>query len=251
MKVCVFEREPAACDQIDPAEPELKEEVERLRKALSTLRSRKLERTPISNREVGALGLLLRHQLSDVWMSRRPGAVREMRVGEFDQEYFHKYYRRACGEFQEYSSFKSRCLHLASVATGQSVDSFRKSFVYLSADSDGTTVRFPAPDRVEAMIQELHRHLIGMMAQDPYRPVHALVGISGIHPFLDANGRCARFWASVLANIGGEVPVSIPFRAVAEASCGGFELRVREAEISNRWLPVTQMFTLVIEALER
>lgn len=100
-------------------------------------------------------------------------------------------------------------------------------------------------------MQELHLHLSTTEAEDPYRPVCALVGISGIHPFLDANGRCARFWASVLANIGGNVPVFIPFRAVAEASCGGHELRVREAEVRNRWVPVVQLFSLVLEALER
>lgn len=247
----MFDREPAALERVDPMEPGLSEEVERLGNALCRLRSRKTRGMPLSKMETDALGVRLKHPLSDIWMSRRAGAVREIRAGDFEREYFDHYYRNACEELGEYSTFKARCLHLASAATGEPVDAFRSGSVYLNADRDGTTVRFPAAHLVEMMMQGLHRHLIAMAAQNPYRPIHALVGISGIHPFLDANGRCARFWTSVLASIGGDVPIHMPLRAIAEASRGGFELRIREAEVRNRWLPVVRMFTLVVEALEQ
>jgi hypothetical protein len=75
--------------------------------------------------------------------------------------------------------------------------------------------------------------------------VFVLVGLLNIHPYIDGNGRCARTWYCLLLERTLGRRVFVPLRRFIELSSGGFELRLREAEVFGRWTPLVQYLTLL------
>lgn len=189
----------------------------------------------------------LSHRLSDVWLARRVGYAWERRDGSLERDYFLNFASFARADLVSFNAFLSRSLHSASSFTHGKVVGFRQGYAGLESDRDGTTVIFSCPGSIPHLMELFYDDLCSFSMADPIAPVFALVGFSGLHPYIDANGRCARFWMNVMFSCGPNGAVYLPLKAFAEASRGGLELRVREAELNGLWAPLVNYLATALE----
>ncbi|MFQ5460125.1 MAG: Fic family protein [Anaerolineae bacterium] len=81
---------------------------------------------------------------------------------------------------------------------------YRRNHVFVGSASRGSVYAPPAPELVPGLVDELARWL--SQADDvppPVRAALAHIGLAGIHPFSDGNGRTARILASLAMYRGG------------------------------------------------
>lgn len=79
-----------------------------------------------------------------------------------------------------------------------------------------------------------------------------MVCISNAHPFTNGNGRVSRMLFNSVLRWGGGMPgdAYIPLYEINEMARGGFELRVREAELGHGWDKLAHYICDVIEIVE-
>lgn len=122
------------------------------------------------------------------------------------------------------------------------------SMVTLGSDQG---VQFPPFREVPRLLEELFDNY----AETDIPPVAAAVGFLvsflNIHPLIDGNGRCGRAIFSWLnsQSFGTSCPY-VPLRKIIELSEGGFEIRVRELELSGNWLPIIDYFISIYHWIE-
>lgn len=195
----------------------------------------------------------MRHPLSNLWL-QRGGGLR------------HREFRDACHEFEGYllvretlmtglaadnpedflSTLRRACAALCDEENVQ----FRRAPIGLKPDADGTLVRFgdwvDVPDRLEELFLQYRES--GLPTS--MKAISAMVVLLNIHPFLDGNGRCSRALFNAIVESASGAPGSyVPLRAALDASDGGFEIRLREAETNGNWAPLIGYFTTVFSVM--
>jgi len=135
---------------------------------------------------------------------------------------------------------------MASDLLGRKVQ-LRRNGAGLEPDAGGVLIRFCPPAEVPALIDELYSAISASSLNPAMKAVFMLVSLLNIHPFEDGNGRCARIWFNTMLEIGYGGRFMLPLRVFAEMSCGGFEIRMRDAEINGRWQPLVDYLAVVLE----
>ncbi len=127
----------------------------------------------------------------------------------------------------------------------------RTTPIGLAPDADVTMVQFGHGDAVADRLAELFEDYRSTDLPPAYRAVAAMCVLLNIHPFVDANGRCARalFNAALSADEPSGLAYYVPLRAALDASNGGFEIRLRDAETHGNWAPLIGYFTTVFHIL--
>lgn len=96
-------------------------------------------------------------------------------------------------------------------------------------------ILFPAPAELRTRLGALHGFVADQGAS-LHTAIAALAAILNAHPFGDGNGRMARaLYGHLLGQLG--LRGYFPFAAVFHASCGVFELCLREGEVRRNWRP--------------
>jgi Fic/DOC family len=188
----------------------------------------------------------LEHALSDVWLSRCGEHTRSTREPqqELIVQDLYRHRLRAC--LVSSRSFNETTSSMVSELLGRKVQ-LRRSGAGLEADAGGVIIRFCPPAEVPALVDELHSTINASSLNPAMKAVFMLVSLLNIHPFEDGNGRCARIWFNTMLEIGYGGRFLLPLRVFAEMSCGGFEMRMRDAEINGRWQPLVDYLAVVLE----
>ncbi|PJL65903.1 hypothetical protein B9Y61_18910 [Stenotrophomonas maltophilia] len=110
---------------------------------------------------------------------------------------------------------------------------------------------FPPATEVPRLLEELIENQAGSDLPPSARAVCFLATFLNIHPLDDGNGRCGRAlfsWLNARNDSGWDL--YIPLRKIIEISHGGFEIRVREVELSGNWLPLVDYFISVYQWID-
>jgi hypothetical protein len=114
---------------------------------------------------------------------------------------------------------------------------FRLNEAGLRPDRRGTAVLFPAPEQVPIQLDRL-RHALSLTlpANAPWAAILALAMLTNAHPFADGNGRVSRMIFNLCLRAGAarELPY-IPLYELFYRSRGGYEIRLRDAELNSNW----------------
>lgn len=107
------------------------------------------------------------------------------------------------------------------------------------------------------LAQQRVRGLTTFLASAPYpaRTLTAIVGmvcLTNAHPFINGNGRTSRILFNWLLRRGGmSAKVYLPLYEMIGRSQGGFQLRVRQAEIRGEWDGIVEYGCDILEAMPR
>lgn len=191
----------------------------------------------------------LRHPLSDRWIERRNGShIRDHRCPrtELDNYLLHR-----AALVRALRSDGTECLRQASralcaEARGEAEADCRLTPMGMEADADGTVVLFGRWEDVPMRLAQLQHHFRASVLPPAMKAVAVLAIFLNIHPFADANGRCARALFNAALESAGRSPFAyVPLRIVFDVSLGGFEIRLREAETHGNWSPLVDYFIAV------
>lgn len=195
----------------------------------------------------------MRHPLSSLWLQRGGGQR-------------HREFRDASNEFEGYllvretlmaglaaddhKDFLSALRRACAVLCEEEDVQFRRAPIGLEPDADGALVRFgdwvDVPDRLEELFLQYRQS--GLPTS--MKAISAMAVLLNIHPFVDGNGRCSRaLFNAIVESVSGASGSYVPLRAALEASDGGFEIRLREAETNGNWAPLIVYFTTVFSAM--
>lgn len=188
----------------------------------------------------------LYHRLSSVWMSRRgTGPIHDARdcIAELES------YRRAVEplframQTRSLGSFRAALRLLCASHTDSPAADFRTRDVWLSQDSDGTSVVFPDASCIDQQIENTFEVIINSKLPAIPTGIVASTLILNAHPFSDGNGRCARSVLNAVINHRSDKTCFyLPLRLFIEAASGGFELSTREVEIRDSWLSLRSFY---------
>lgn len=260
MDVRTIQRPPLAFPD-EAASPGMRRKIERVAACADAARA---VASALNDAELAALAVSydwrahaadLTHPLSANWLGRRAGdgaRVARDRAEERDG------YRRAATAFAYFLGARDDAVAFdalragASALLGEGAGALRTQPIGLDADADGTSVRFGDWRCVPARLAALRDGHARSTLPAPVKAIVALAIFLNIHPFADGNGRCARaLYNAALAPTPGGLSTYLPLRAVLDASCGGFEIRVRDAETNGNWAPLFDYFATVFAAWER
>lgn len=190
---------------------------------------------------------VLEHTLSDHWMSQRPKnwqLARRCNVEE-RQNYCYVSSKIANALSQDSSEefIDSMSLVCKTVLNVKEAP-LRDRSVAIECNADGTGVEFPSWKLTPSLLHRLHSNLRSPALTPAVTAVVAMASLLNIHPFIDGNGRCARVLFNAVLHSNSLFTGSyFPLREFWTRSCGGFEIRLREAEIQGRWVPLFKYFT--------
>lgn len=193
----------------------------------------------------------LSHPLSMHWMARRRrGVGREVRAIDEELAVLASYSPRLVnglksGEAQSILLL-SRSLCAAHL---DAPDCFvREGAVGLDRDADGTSVLFCSPHQATVGLSKWAEDLLCSDLPPVVCATAAMAVLLNLHPFNDGNGRCARSWFSAIVAWRAGIDLDrFPLRSAIDASNGGFELRLRDAEINGRWGPLFDYMSTVFQ----
>ena len=114
----------------------------------------------------------------------------------------------------------------------------RLSDIQLNADALGATVRFCSPQQAARQLCALRQVLQRPAIRSLYGVMAILVAVTNAHYFMDGNGRTSRVLMNAYCAWRFPLLSYIPFSEIFSKSSGGYEIRLRQAEIHGDWLPL-------------
>ncbi|MEG7408070.1 Fic family protein [Serratia marcescens] len=192
----------------------------------------------------------LRHRLSEHWELRVRLRKNGLSTALAEYATYKNIRDSLITSLSNYDLFIEAIKSTNAACRGQGSSCFRKQMVGLEPDKNGAKVVFGPWEKVAERISELYVNVIkndGLMAS---KAIIFFAIILNIHPFRDGNGRTARIWFNALLSVS-LCPKDkyLPIRTIMDASAGGLEIRLREAEIVGNWTPLFDYFTSIFEHL--
>ena len=130
----------------------------------------------------------------------------------------------------------------------ESEGKLRKGELFLNSNRYGKHIKFPTPADAKCRLIEIVRFInentIGLKES-----ILVYVLILNSHAFTDGNGRLARVIFNLLAS--SSAKSYLPIYEIKEMSLGGYEIRLRKAEIFNEWQPLCNFFRNCIKLCEK
>ncbi len=130
----------------------------------------------------------------------------------------------------------------------KSVGKLRKGELFLNSNRYNKLVKFPDPviskRRLFEIVEYVDQNKIGLK-----EAILVYVLILNSHAFTDGNGRLARVIFNLL--VCSTSSSYLPIYEIKEMSRGGYEIRLRKAEIFNDWQPLCNYFINCIEFCEK
>lgn len=195
----------------------------------------------------------LEHSLSAHWLSRRPkGWAAGKPNTELERLIFLKHNKTICETLNVGSDkeFFSVLKEVCGMAVGLPCVEFRTTPVCLDADIDGTSVQFPDSRMINHYLAELFEAARKSKFSRMATAIFCLVCFLNIHPFRDGNGRCARLlFNAILTSDSVQDPAYFPLNEFIKRTKGGFEIRLRSAELFRDWRPILEHFVLMSEII--
>lgn len=120
-----------------------------------------------------------------------------------------------------------------------------------TTEARGGRVVFPHAD----LAQQRLVHVMQILSSPPYRSslflaIIVMTCVTNAHPFIDGNGRTSRMLFNMVLRRGGmAADCYIPLYEFIAQSRGGFQLRVRQAEIRGEWDPLCDYICEVLLAM--
>lgn len=121
----------------------------------------------------------------------------------------------------------------------------RSSEVSLRKDKRGTEILFPEAKQSRERLVEIINHINSLNGYDFKEVVLIYVLILNSHAFTDGNGRLARIIFNTLLKR--QLKHYLPIYEIKHFSNGGYEIRLRQAEIFNDWMPLFLYFVNSIQ----
>lgn len=190
----------------------------------------------------------LSHPLSSDWIARQ-GMPRAKRSASAERSAA-ELAAGSLGELLEGPTDDAVCERLRVVA-GHVVpgkNGMRVLDISMVKSGGGQGVIFPPAAQVPRLLAELVEDCATTDLPPSAKSVCLLAVFLNIHPLEDGNGRCGRAlfsWLNARADSGWDL--YIPLRKIIEISQGGFEIRVREAELYGNWLPLIDYFISIYQ----
>jgi Fic family protein len=121
----------------------------------------------------------------------------------------------------------------------------------LRGSDEGAVIELPSTHAAEKQLRRICEVLAKPALGSPFlRAVWLLVAMVNAHPFIDGNGRMSRILFNFeMIRFGMPPQAYIPIFAAMSCSGGGFEIRLREAEVLGRWDPIVLYFCQIVEML--
>lgn len=187
------------------------------------------------------------HPLSEKWLSLQV-QPRQTRQQENEFSIFSKSRIPVVASIERDNSavFISAIENCYKNATGALNEGIRARPVFLVQGRDGETVTFCESERVVERLCYLHKALRTSSLSPCILSVVALSVFLNIHPLCDGNGRTGRALFNSVLNRGiglnEDGQIYIPLKRIIDYSQGGFEIRLRDAEINANWKPLFSYF---------
>jgi len=119
--------------------------------------------------------------------------------------------------------------------------------IYTKPDRYGNSIEYPDPDALKDNFLLLANYIFDSPRPSFARGVVASTAFLNLHPFHDGNGRLGRF---LLNYMWGRLPSKyIPFSVIHGLSEGGYEIRLRLAQIFNEWDELIDYYFFILKQL--
>jgi hypothetical protein len=145
-------------------------------------------------------------------------------------------------------SFASAMVALSETLLGRK-GVLRRGPLVLRSSDDSAFIELPGIEALGAQLDALGKLLAGSSAGSRFvRACVAYVGLLNAHPFEDGNGRVARVVFNLeLRRLGMPNDAYVPLYAAMCQSRGGYEIRLRQAELHGEWDPLVRYLCRVVE----
>lgn len=118
--------------------------------------------------------------------------------------------------------------------------------VFSSADRLGRRIAFSAPNDLRRQLDLLSQAAHDWQDYPTFRALLLLLAVIAIHPFTDGNGRTARACFNALLTDEPAAPF-VPVRMIMDCSCGGLEIRMRDAIFNQSWGEIISYFAAALD----
>lgn len=125
----------------------------------------------------------------------------------------------------------------------------RRGSLLIRSEDQNAVIEMPDGETAARQLQLIAEILASNVTEAPIaRATFVYVALLNAHPFGDGNGRLARvLFNFALRRAGMCSSAYVPIFSAMRHSRGGYEIRVREAEIGGHWDPIVRYLCKVIE----
>lgn len=185
----------------------------------------------------------LSHELSEYFGNASSEVFIESRsLGEF-----HVLTHAGLPAVHQDMDFQTFCdvLRLVKFATSEGQSGFRVQEIRTAPDRNGQCVAYPSASHILDQLKRIHEHWAQHVSDEPgWAALVAMTALTNLHPFDDGNGRLGRIVFNWTLNQRQEHVLYLPIYELAALSCGGYLIRLRQAQYHSQWDPLAHWLWL-------
>ncbi|WP_181157292.1 Fic family protein [Pseudomonas poae] len=119
--------------------------------------------------------------------------------------------------------------------------------IYTRPDRFGNRVEYPEPGTLDKQLLLLAGYIVDSPVPSFARGIVATTAFLNLHPFCDGNGRVGRI---LLNYMWGRAPDNyVPVSVIHALSKGGYEIRLRSAQVFNEWDDLVAYYFFIVQIL--